>query len=115
MSPESNLPATVNQQLVAKGIVDMTIKNEQITVYFVHPTDSSQILTATVGATSTPNYLINQLIQSNFVSKPKAGAEYKLVDTKTGRELLDNETLAAAGVVPNTTLNVLHSVTGAAQ
>src|SRR5262245_17722918 len=99
MPPESNLPATVNQQLaVTKGIIDMAANNEQITVNFVHPTDSSQILTATVGPTSTPNYLINQLIHSNFLSKPSAGAEYKLVDTKTGRELLDNETLAAAGV-----------------
>jgi hypothetical protein len=35
------------------------------------------------------------------------------VDTKTGKELADYVTLAAAGVAPDTTLNVLHSVTGA--
>jgi hypothetical protein len=91
----------------------MTGGNQQITLNFVHPTDSSKILTATVGDTSTPNYLINQLVRSEFLAKAGTGAEYKLVDTKTGRELADNVTLAAAGVTPDTTLHVLHSVTGA--
>lgn len=87
--------------------------NDQIAVHFVHPTDSTQVLTAKVGSASTPEYLIKELVRSNFVTSPAAGASYKLVDTKTGKELADHVTLAAAGVAPDTTLNVLHSVTGA--
>jgi hypothetical protein len=109
MLDELSPPAPVTQ----KGIAGMTADNQQITVHFVHPTDSTQVLTATVGEASTPNYLINQLVRSNFLTKAAAGADYKLVDTKTGKELPDHATLAAAGVAPNTTLNVLHSVTGA--
>ena len=91
----------------------MPIDNEQVTVHFVHPTESSKVLTATVGGASTPEYLITQLIRSDFLPTPGAGAEYKLVDTRTGHELTDHVTLAAAGVAPNTRLHVLHSVTGA--
>jgi hypothetical protein len=87
--------------------------NQQVTLHFVHPTDSTQVLTATVGNTSTPDYLIKELVKSGFVNNPAAGASYKLVDTKTGKELGDHMTLANAGVAPETTLNVLHSVTGA--
>src|SRR6185437_194424 len=93
--------------------MSMVAGNDQVTVHFVHPTDSTQVLTATVGAVSTPNYLINQLIRSNFLTKAGTGGAYKLVDTGTGKELGDNMTLAAAGVAPNSTLNILHSVTGA--
>jgi hypothetical protein len=82
-------------------------------LHFVHPTDSTQVLTATVGSTSTPEYLIKELVRSNFLTSPAAGASYKLVDTKTGKELADHVTLAAAGVASDTTVNVLHSVTGA--
>lgn len=87
--------------------------DQQITVHFVHPTDSTQVLTATVGTTSTPNYLIDQLIQSGFMSKAPNNGAYKLVDPSTRKELTDHQTLAQAGVVPNTTLNVLPTVSGA--
>jgi hypothetical protein len=91
----------------------MAVTDQQVTIHFVHPTDSTQVLTATVGKTSTPNYLIEQLVRSNFLTKAGNGAAYKLVDTATGKELADHKTLATAGVAPNATLNVLHSVTGA--
>jgi predicted RecB family nuclease len=91
----------------------MMTDEQQITLNFVHPTDSGKVLTATVGGASTPDYLISQLVRSDFLTKPGTGAQYKLVDTKTGKELADQTTLAAAGVAPNATLNVLHSVTGA--
>ncbi len=91
----------------------MAVNDQQVTIHFVHPTDSTQVLIATVGKTSTPNYLIEQLVRSNFLTKAGTGAAYKLVDTTTGKELADHVTLAAAGVAPNATLNVLHSVTGA--
>jgi hypothetical protein len=86
---------------------------DQITVRFVHPTDSGQTLTATVGGTATPHYLLDQLVKNDFLAKPGAGAEYKLVDTKSGTELGDHVTLGGAGVATGTTLHVLHSVTGA--
>jgi hypothetical protein len=85
----------------------------QIMLHFVHPTDSTQVLNATVGAEATPEYLIKELVRSGFITSPAAGASYKLVDTKKDKELADNVTLAAAGVAPDTTLHVLHSVTGA--
>jgi hypothetical protein len=87
--------------------------NQQLTLHFVHPTDSTQVLTATVGSTSTPTYLISELIKSAFVPNTAAGATYKLVDTANGRELTDHVSLAEAMVASGTTLNVLHSVTGA--
>lgn len=86
---------------------------DQITLHFVHPTDSTQVLTATVGNTSTPDYLIKELVKSGFVANPANGASYKLMDTATGKELANHTTLANASVAPETTLNVLHSVTGA--
>jgi hypothetical protein len=89
------------------------VPDQQITVRFVHPTDSEQTLTATVGGTATPHYLLDQLIRNDFLAKPGTGAEYKLVDAKTGSELADHATLAGAGVATGTTLHVLHSVTGA--
>lgn len=93
----------------------MMANNQQITLHFVHPTDSTQVLTATVGSTSTPDYLIKELVKSGFVTTPANGASYKLVDTTTGKELADHTALEAAGIAPETTLNVLHSVTGAAR
>ncbi len=114
MPNEPNSPLPVKGELVTrKGSASMALNDQQVTVNFVHPTDSTQVLTATVGNTSTPNYLIDQLVRSNFLTKAGTGAAYKLVDTTTGRELADHLTLAAAGVAPNATLNILHSVTGA--
>lgn len=92
----------------------MAPSEQQIMLHFVHPTESSKILTATVGSSATPHYLVDQMVKGAFLAKPGVGAEYKLVDTMTGKELADHITLAAAGVAPNATLNILHSVTGAA-
>jgi hypothetical protein len=92
----------------------MSPNEQQITLHFVHPTESSKILSATVGTSATPHYLVEQMVKGGFLAKPGSGAEYKLVNTVTGKELADHVTLAVAGVAPNTTLNVLHSVTGAA-
>jgi hypothetical protein len=46
---------------------------DQITVHFVHHTDSTQVLTATAGTASTPNYLIDQPIHSGFMSNAPVG------------------------------------------
>jgi hypothetical protein len=87
--------------------------DHQVTVHFVHPTDSSRILTATVGETATPHYLLAQLVNEQFLTAPGAGAQYKLIDSKTNNELPDHTTLVGAGLPAEVTLNVLHSVTGA--
>jgi hypothetical protein len=96
-----------------KGTPPVVLNESQIILNFVHPTESSKILAATVGTSATPHYLIDQMVKGAFLAKPGVGAEYKLVDTMTGKELADHVTLAAAGVAPDATLNVLHSVTGA--
>lgn len=91
----------------------MPDNTDQVTVVFVHPTDSTQQLTATVGVTSTPRYLITELVRNNFMPAATGAAEYKLVDLTTSHELADNVTLAAAKVAPHSKLAVLNSVTGA--
>ena len=114
MSDEFNLQMLhAETSALMKGTSPMT-QNQQIMLHFVHPTESSKVLTATVGTTATPHYLIDQMVKGAFLAKPGVGAEYKLVDTMTGKELADHVTLAAAAVAPNATLNILHSVTGAA-
>jgi 3-hydroxyacyl-CoA dehydrogenase len=105
-----SLPARDGKAVTDEGTVNMA---DQITVHFVHPTDSTQVLTATVGSTSTPNYLIDQLIRSGFMGKAQNNGTYKLVDPNTRRELPDHQTLAQAAIAPNTTLNVLSTVSGA--
>jgi hypothetical protein len=114
MPDKNNLPVPVTVGLMTtKGTPGMAADTQQITVHFVHPTDSTQVLTATVGHASTPHYLIDQLVSNNFLAKPGTGIEYKLTDTKTGKELADHVSLAAASVAPDTTLAIGHSVTGA--
>src|SRR5215472_15251963 len=113
MSNGLNLPMLhAETPALMKGPSPMTHNEQQIMLHFVHPTESSKILTATVGTSATPHYLIDQMVKGAFLAKPGVGAEYKLVDTMTGKELADHVTLAAAAVAPNATLNVLHSVTG---
>jgi hypothetical protein len=110
--PDPPVPAT-GTLATRKRTLDMANDNQQVTVHFVHPTDSTRVLTATVGAASTPDYLINQLVNNDFLAKAGPNSVYKLVDTKTNKELADHVTLAAAGVASNTTLNILANVTGA--
>jgi hypothetical protein len=114
MSDQLHLPIlSIETPVLTKGIHPVLLNDQQIMLHFVHPTESSKILTATVGSSATPHYLVDQMVKGAFLAKPGVGAEYKLVDTMTGKELADHVTLAALGVAPNTTLNILHSVTGA--
>src|SRR5215831_4486952 len=98
--------------VLMKGNLPVALNEQQMTLNFVHPTESSKILTATVGTSATPHYLVDQMVKGAFLAKPGTGAEYKLVDTVTGKELAEHVSIAAAGVAPDTTLNILHSVTG---
>lgn len=87
--------------------------DQQIMVNFVHPTDSTQVLTATVGWASTPHYLLEQLVRSGFMPPAPNNSSYKLVDPNTQRELGDHQTLQQAGVAHNTTLSIMGAYVGA--
>jgi hypothetical protein len=90
-------------------------ENQQVTLHFVHPTDSTRVLTATVGSASTPHYLLDQLVKNDFMPPSPNNQAYKLVDPNQQRELVDHQTLAQAGVMPDTTLNVMPAYTGASR
>ena len=69
VTQEPHQPLKYTSELVTrKGAADMT-PDEQITINFVHPMDSTKVLKATVGKSSTPNYLITQLVRSDFLTK----------------------------------------------
>lgn len=86
---------------------------ESITLNFQHPTNSGEILTAAVSANATPKFLIDQMVQAGFLPPANAAGEYKLRDAQSGRQLLDNVTLADAGITSGATLGVDHATAGA--
>jgi hypothetical protein len=86
---------------------------DKITLTFQHPTDSSQLLTAAVTRSATPAYLISQMVQAGFLQQPERAGQYKLRDTRSNVQLLDNVTLESAGIADNATLLVDHATTGA--
>jgi hypothetical protein len=89
--------------------------NHAISVTFVHPTDSSQSLLATIGSESTPQYLISELIAEGFIAAVGKGTWYKLVDARTNTELPDHVSLAESGVASGSTLMIMSSVSGASE
>ena len=89
------------------------VANDKITLNFIHPTDSEKTLTATATGASTSQYLIEQLVKAGFITAPEQAGQYKLRDAGTGKQLLDQSTLADAGIADGTNLQVDHTVTGA--
>jgi hypothetical protein len=87
--------------------------DRRMSVHFVHPTDSAQVLTVAVSRNATPRFVISQLIQHKFIVDVGAGGGYKLVDTTTKTELRDDEPLEKAGVADGTTLQVTPRLTAA--
>lgn len=85
----------------------------KITLHFQHPTNSGEILTAAVSRSSTPAYLLGEMVSAGFLPQPERVGQYKLRDVATNVQLLDNATLNAAGIVDNATLLVDHTTTGA--
>lgn len=88
--------------------------DQQFTLNFAHPTDSTRLLTATVGGGSTASYLIGELVRSGFLPKAPDGTAYKLLDPTTLKELGDNQTITSAEIPQHSTLYISHNVTGAA-
>jgi hypothetical protein len=87
--------------------------SEKITINLIHPTKSDEVLTAAVSANATPAFLVGQMVQAGFLPAAGTAGQYKLRDTKSGRQLLDNVTLADAGLPDGVTLMVDHATTGA--
>lgn len=77
----------------------------QLDVHFIHPEEHGVVLTATVGSSSTPRYLIQQLIKAKFIGHPKTGS-YHLIDASTGRRLHDTISIESSGVTNNASLAV---------
>jgi hypothetical protein len=92
---------------------DLDSESESIRINFLHPTAVEKELQATVSVTSTPRYLIEQLILSGFLARASAATQYRLVNSATGHQLFDHVTLVDAGIHGDSNLQVIHSATGA--
>lgn len=88
------------------------MSEDKVTISFVHPTNPSETLTATITSEATSRYIIDQLIAASFIEPESRVGQYKLRDS-SGMQLLDDVTLIAAGVVDGAQLSVDHTVTGA--
>ena len=89
------------------------VANGKVTISFVHPTDSEQVLTAEVSGTATPKFLVAQLVEAGWLSRAATAGQYKLRDARSGTQLLDETSLAQAGIVDGAVLTVDHATAGA--
>jgi hypothetical protein len=89
-----------------RRVTEESDKAQEVTLYFVHPTDSCRIFSATVAISATPMQLIAELIQGSFLIKLDTGFQYRFIDTSTGKELEDDITLETARVTSHTTLQI---------
>lgn len=87
---------------------------DKITVKLLHPTNSEESLTAAVRPSVTPAYLIQQMIQANFIAPPSRAGQYTLSNAQTGQQLLESTPLESADVGDGATLAVHHATSGAA-
>jgi hypothetical protein len=87
--------------------------NDKITIKLLHPTDSEYSLTAAVSPDATPAYLIQQMVQADFIEPVNGAVRYTLSNFQTGQNLLDNVGLHSAGVADGATIAVHHSTSGA--
>jgi hypothetical protein len=99
-----NLPAIPSERSPAM---------DKIQVTFIHPTESEKTITAAVSPQATPRYLINEMLKANFMSAAGNAGQYKLRNVQNGEQLLDDATLASAGLGNGGTLAVDHTTTGA--
>lgn len=86
---------------------------DKIQLTFVHPTESDRSITAVVPHDATAKTLITEMIRADFIAAPGNTTQYRLRDANTNRQLLDDTTLAAAGIASGATLMVDHTTTGA--
>jgi hypothetical protein len=85
-----------------------------VNVTFIHPTNSSELLTVAVPSDATASWLVSQMISSGFITKANPVGEYKLQDTRTGKQLNDDQTLREARIYDGASLQVNHNTSGAA-
>lgn len=89
------------------------MENGKVTLKFRHPTDSTEELTASVSPEATPKFLIDQLVQAGFIPPLGATGRYVLRNGATGVQLLENGTLASAGLGAGGELLVEATMSGA--
>lgn len=87
--------------------------NDKITIKLLHPTDSEYSLTAAVSPDATPAYLVQQMVQADFIEPANGAVRYALSNFQTGQNLLDSVGLRAAGVTDGATIAVHRSNSGA--
>jgi hypothetical protein len=85
---------------------------DRLTLNFVHPTVSNNVLTVTIGSSATVEYLIQQLIKTGFVRAPAAGARYVLVDAGSGRALQSLVSIEDQDIRDNADLQVIYQASG---
>ncbi len=88
---------------------------ESVRINLIHPTNMSELLAVSVPTDATASWLVSEMIKAGFIPQPNSVGAYKLQDTRTGKQLNDNQTLASAGVHEGTNLQVTHATTGAYQ
>ncbi|MBL7258017.1 EsaB/YukD family protein [Paractinoplanes lichenicola] len=86
---------------------------DKIQLTFIHPTESDRRITAAVPGDATAKTLITEMIRANFIPSPGNTTQYRLRDANSNKQLLDDTTLAAAGITGGETLMVDHTTTGA--
>jgi hypothetical protein len=83
-----------------------------IQVSFVHQTDSSQVLVATVAMDMPVAIIIERLIEAGFLNSQAWRGSYLLIDTGSGKMLRENDTFRTAKVSQRATINISHAATG---
>lgn len=92
---------------------DVEVAGKKIVLGFISPTNPSEILNAEVSTDVTPKFLVGQLVEARFIPPAGSSGLYKLRDARTGRQLVDNESLREAGLVSDTEIAIDHATSGA--
>jgi hypothetical protein len=89
------------------------LRVEKIRINLLHPTNSAEVMTASVPSDSTVGWLITEMVKHGFIPQADDVSKYRLRDTRTGVLLNDEQTLRAAHIEDGTSLSVNHTTTGA--
>lgn len=87
--------------------------DDMITVNLVHPTDSTQILTARVSRTTTPRFFVDRMVDEGILPPPATAGQYTVSRFQDGVHLLPDVPLGECGLPDGATLRVNHATTGA--
>lgn len=84
----------------------MAAQNRTIRVTFTHPRDSRK-LEAEIGATTTAQQALDELIKADFVARPPGGEGVLVLQhAKTGKSIPANKSLVEAGVEAGDTVAI---------